>query len=167
MAARLSALHAGRFLPWRRFLVLISVKAWVDPRAIVRLEGLGKLKKSTASGTRTGDLPAFSIVPQLFFYLNIWEWSTYWVHSALHPLLAYCTFPGWLWGWRIWWNERFWEAKSKYSEKTCPDATLFTINPTCQTRARTQAAAVGLTASALARPSASTNHTVHIRIRYS
>jgi hypothetical protein len=30
----------------------------------VRLEGLGKLKKSTSSGTGTGDLPACSIVPQ-------------------------------------------------------------------------------------------------------
>jgi hypothetical protein len=28
----------------------------------VRLEGLGKLKKSTSSGIRTGDLPACSIV---------------------------------------------------------------------------------------------------------
>jgi hypothetical protein len=41
----------------RRFLVF-------DPRAIVRLEGLGKLKKSTSSGIRTGDLPACTIVPQ-------------------------------------------------------------------------------------------------------
>jgi hypothetical protein len=30
----------------------------------VVLEGLGKLKKSTSSGTRSGDLPACSIVPQ-------------------------------------------------------------------------------------------------------
>jgi hypothetical protein len=30
----------------------------------MRLEGLGKLKKLTSSGTRTGDLPACSIVPQ-------------------------------------------------------------------------------------------------------
>jgi hypothetical protein len=30
----------------------------------VRLEGLGKLRKYTSSGTRTGDLPACSIVPQ-------------------------------------------------------------------------------------------------------
>jgi hypothetical protein len=43
-------------------------------------------------------------------------------------LLAYCTCPGWLWGWRIWWNE--WKGKPKYSEKTCPDATLSTTNPT-------------------------------------
>jgi hypothetical protein len=64
MAVRLSALSAGRFLPPGRFLVLISGRGWVDPRAIVRLEGLGKLKKSTSSGTQTGDLPACSIVPQ-------------------------------------------------------------------------------------------------------
>jgi hypothetical protein len=64
MAARLSALHAGRFLPPGRFMVLISVRGWVDPRVIVRLEGLGKLKKNTSSRTRTGDLPAYSIVPQ-------------------------------------------------------------------------------------------------------
>jgi hypothetical protein len=29
----------------------------------------------------------------------------------------------------------FWQEKPKYSEKTCPDATLSTTNSTCQTRA--------------------------------
>jgi hypothetical protein len=47
-------------------------------------------------------------------------------------------------------DERFWQGKPKYSEKSCPDT-----SPTCQTRARTRASAVGsqgLTASAIARP---------------
>jgi hypothetical protein len=65
MAVRLSALHAGRPLPPGRFLVLISVRVWVDPRAIVRLEELGELEKSNdLIGTRSRDLPACSIVPQ-------------------------------------------------------------------------------------------------------
>jgi hypothetical protein len=50
MAVRLSALCTGPTLPPGIFLVLISVRGWIDPRAIVQLEGLGKLKKSTSSG---------------------------------------------------------------------------------------------------------------------
>jgi hypothetical protein len=65
MAARLSTLRAGRFLPPGRFLVLISVRGWVDPRATVRLEGLGKLNISTSSGIQTGDL-IIIIATQLF-----------------------------------------------------------------------------------------------------
>jgi hypothetical protein len=44
MAVRLSALLAGHPLPLGRFPVLISVRGWVDTRAIVRLEGLHRLK---------------------------------------------------------------------------------------------------------------------------
>jgi hypothetical protein len=49
MAVRLSALRAGRPLPPRRLLVLISVRGLVDPRAVVRLEGLGQLKNPVTS----------------------------------------------------------------------------------------------------------------------
>jgi hypothetical protein len=53
------------FLPRGKFFVLISTRDWVDPMTIVRLEGLlRKLKKSISFGTRTGDLPACSIVPK-------------------------------------------------------------------------------------------------------
>jgi hypothetical protein len=42
--------------------------------------------------------------------------------------MAYCTCPGWLWLWRIWWTED-WQGKPKYSEKTYLRATLSTTNP--------------------------------------
>jgi hypothetical protein len=65
MAVKFSALRAGRpFLPGR-FLTLIYVRGRVDPRAIVVLEGLDQLKKSSnLIGIRTLNLPACSIVPQ-------------------------------------------------------------------------------------------------------
>jgi hypothetical protein len=75
------------------------------------------------------------------------------VHSALRPPMAYCASPGWLWWWwRNWWND--WQEKTKYSENTCPSASLSTTNPTCSPRTRTRAAAVGsqrITAWATAR----------------
>jgi hypothetical protein len=65
MAVRLSALRAGRSLPPGRFLVLISVRGWVNLRATVSLEGLSQLNNPMTS---SGMEPAtFRFVAQ---YLN-------------------------------------------------------------------------------------------------
>jgi hypothetical protein len=60
-----SALCAIRLLPPGRFLVLISVRCWVNPRTTVRVEEICQEKKTNdLNGNRTLDLPVCSTAPQ-------------------------------------------------------------------------------------------------------
>jgi hypothetical protein len=84
------------------------------------------LMRQNFSGNVPADHGGYTVY---FFYSHSRGWSPYWVYSARRPLLAYCTCPGWLWWWRIWWNED-WQGNPKYSVKICSSATLSTTNPT-------------------------------------
>jgi hypothetical protein len=56
MAVRFSVLSTGLLLPLGGFLALIFVRDKIDPKAIVRLEGLVELKYCTkSSGTEPAD----------------------------------------------------------------------------------------------------------------
>jgi hypothetical protein len=65
MAVRLSALRTGRPYPQEIFLVLISVRGWVDPQGQSAAGRIMSMKNSSDTiGNRTHDLLACSTVPE-------------------------------------------------------------------------------------------------------
>jgi hypothetical protein len=99
MTVRLSALRAGRALPQKYLLVLISVKSWVHPRTIELLEGLGKLRKFIhLIGSRTRDFLDCSIVPEpSLYYILCNEFVSYLMVSIVDILLKFATIEHFVW----------------------------------------------------------------------
>jgi hypothetical protein len=65
--------------------------------------------------------------PCFFLFLVGWDWVS-WYCGHYWPTVP-APDDRWGWLWRNTWNED-WQGKPKYSEKTCPSATLSTKNLT-------------------------------------
>jgi hypothetical protein len=74
---QLAALHAACLLPPRRFLLLISVRRWVNPRGKVQLEGLGQLRNPVTS---------LGFEPMTFWFV---AWCLNHATARLHVRLLY------------------------------------------------------------------------------
>jgi hypothetical protein len=122
-AVRLLAFRVGRLSTQERFSVLISVRGWVDPRAIVRLEGLGKLKNPvTSSGTEpaTSRLVA-QCLNQLYYRVPPYFLKTNCTLPQSSSLGARSSLLHWDFNLQFMGRGPFYDAQHRYYTRTAPD----------------------------------------------
>jgi hypothetical protein len=76
---------------------------------------------------KTGYLTKLFQVHFFLLFLVGWDWVS-WYRGRYWPIVP-APDDKWWWLWRNWWKKD-WQGKTKYSEKTCPSATLSTTDPT-------------------------------------
>jgi hypothetical protein len=112
-SAKMTALRAGRALPPGYLLVLISVRGWINPWPMVRLERLGKWKHLTTSSALEPE--TFCHITQLLNHISWRNEPTFSMPIILIEslgFLKYSEFLMWLENWRLLnhvlspWNKR-------------------------------------------------------------
>jgi hypothetical protein len=151
MAVTLSASSASRPLPPGRFLVLISVRGWVDPRAIVRLEGSGQLENvMIPSGIEpaTFRLVAWILQPTTLPHASVMV--NYWDRMLRYNIQRRMVV--WLMNWKGFGRKRSWPdrddipefvflvglritTKSLTQDSQCPGRDPNRARPECESRA--------------------------------
>jgi hypothetical protein len=121
----------NRYLPietLQRYIQLINVMRLISSATVhIKMFWVGKQCSRVGRKRRFGGTCYLHLV--FFFSFSGWgETESTWYVGQCFPIVP-APDDRWWSLWSSWWNEG-WQGKPKYSEKTCPSATLSTTNPT-------------------------------------